>query len=75
MSISTLKFTDLYYYINTSITTNVNNYNASSVTYSNGSLSAAITKYNLHYLTGVKSDVQNQITSCVQANVSLAYAN
>ena len=45
--ISTLTCKFLSDYINTSTTTNVNNYNSSLVLYSNGSLSAAVTKYNL----------------------------
>ena len=38
MNISSLKCTDLYNFINKSITKNVNNYNASLVTYVNTSL-------------------------------------
>ena len=72
VNISTLKCTDLYNFINTSIIKSNNNYNSSLVLYNNTSLSNAITKYKLPYLTGVISDVQTQINNCVQANVSLA---
>ena len=71
INISTLKCTDLYNFINTSITANVNNYNTSLVTYVNTSLGNAITKYKLQYLTAVTSDVQSQMNNCVRHNVSL----
>ena len=71
ISYSNISCTDLYNFINTSITNNVNNYNSSLVSYVNTSLGSAITKYNLGYLTTLKSNVQSQLDACVQANVSL----
>ena len=71
INISTLKCIDLYNFINTSIINSNNNYNSSLVSYNNTSLSNAITKYNLPYLTSLTGNVQTQINNCVQANVSL----